>query len=176
MSMLAEEMEVYTVPLKGGDENEQTMSARTRHLVGESEHPQDDAFSRYSSNFVRMKSLLLNVDEDDGSEHDDDDLDALARINRALSSAGLSNVVNLNRDKRRRGNNSASIRQGSERKTRLTWELHPDLLLHDLIEEFEALDNGVQRIVDDEDETETSASEEKPPNKVLEQETQQKEE
>ena len=148
------------------------MSARTRHLVGESEHPQDDAFSRYSSDFVRMKSILLNVDEDDGSEHDDD-LDALARINRALSSAGLSNVVNLNRDKRRRGNNSASIRQGPERKTRLTWELHPDLLLHDLIEEFEALDNGSMIVGD---ETESSASEEKPPNKVLEQETQQKEE
>ena len=160
-------MDVYSVPLKGGDdENKETMSARARHLVGESEHPQDDAFSRYSSDFVRMKSILLNVDEDDGSEHDDD-LDALASINRALSSAGLSNVVNLNRDKRRRGNNSASIRQGPERKTRLTWELHLDLLLRDLIEEFKALENGVQRIVDDDDETETSASE---------QETQQKEE
>ena len=172
MSTLAEEMEVYTVPLTGGDENEETMSGWTRHLVGESEHPQDDAFSRYSSDFVRMKSILLNVDEDDGSEHDDD-LDALARINRALSSAGLSNVVNLNRDKRRRGNDSASIRQGPERKTRLTWELHPDLLLHNLIEEFEALDTG-SMIVDDE--TESSASEEKPRNEVLEQETQQKEE
>jgi hypothetical protein len=154
-------MEVYTVPTKQGDEDE-TISATIRHLVGEPEHPQDDdAFSRYSSDFVRMKSLLLHEEEDDGSEYDDDlDLDALARINQALRSVGLSNVVKLNQDKRRRGNNSAPIKQGPpERKTRLTWELHPDLLLHDLIEEFEALDNGAQRIVDDE--TESPASEKK---------------
>ena len=100
-------------------------------------------------------------------------MDALARINQALRSVGLNNIVKLNQDKRRRGNNSAPIKQGPpERKTRLSWELHPDLILHDLFEEIEALDNGAQRIVDEE--TEPPASE-KPQGKVLEEETQQKE-
>jgi nitrate reductase alpha subunit len=156
---MAAAMEVYTVPTKQGDD--ETMSATIRHLIGEEFQDQqyDDAFSRYSNDFIRMKSLLLHEEEDDDSEYDDD-LDALARINQALRSVGLSNVVKLNQDKRRRGNNSAPIKQGPpERKTRLTWELHPDLLLHDLIEEFEALDNGAQRIVDEE--TESPASEKK---------------
>ena len=159
MSMAAV-MEVYTVPTKQGDGENETTSATIRHLIGEEpQHQQYDAFSRYSNDFVRMKSLLLHEEEDDGSEYDDD-LDALARINQALRSVGLNNIVKLNQDKRRRGNNSAPIKQGPpERKTRLSWELHPDLLLHDLFEELEALDNGAQRIVDEE--TESPASEKK---------------
>ena len=158
MAMAAAMEVVYTVPTKQGDD--ETMSATIRHLIGEEfQDQQYDAFSRYSNDFVRMKSLLLPEEEDDGSEYDDD-LDALARINQALRSVGLSNVVKLNQDKRRRGNNSAPIKQGPpQRKTRLTWELHPDLLLHDLFEELEALDNGVQRIVDDE--TDSPISEKK---------------
>ena len=120
-------------------------------------------FSRYSNDFVRMKSLLLHEEEGDDSEYDDD-LDALARINQALRSVGLSNVAKLNnQDKRRRGNNSAPIKQGPpERKTRLSWELHPDLILHDLFEEIEALDNGAQIIVDDETESPASENEKRP--------------
>ena len=164
MSMAAAMEVVYTVPTKQGDD--ETMSATIRHLIGEEPHHDDqqyDAFSRYSNDFVRMKSLLLHEeeDDDDDSSEYDNDLDALARINQALRSVGLSNVVKLNQDKRRRGNNSAPIKQvPPERKTRLTWELHPDLLLHDLFEEIEALDNGAQRIVDDE--TDSSASEKRP--------------
>ena len=63
MSMAAV-MEVYTVPTKQGDGENETMSATIRHLIGEEPHDdqqyQYDAFSRYSNDFVRMKSLLLH--------------------------------------------------------------------------------------------------------------------
>jgi hypothetical protein len=60
----------------------------------------------------------------------DDDLDALAAINRALSSMGMTNLTHLNQDnnERRRRNNSRRIQQGNVRKTRLSWELHPILI------------------------------------------------
>jgi len=98
-----------------------------------------------------MKSLLL-LDHEDNDDDDDDDLDALATINQARRSVGLSDLAHLNRDKRRRGNDSRCIQQGrNERKTRLSWEVHPDLILHDFILELEALDNGAHRIFDDEE-------------------------
>jgi hypothetical protein len=152
----------YSVPTKQGDEGLTTI-----HLVEESsQHKQDDAFSRYSNDLYRMKSLLLLHEdlEDDGD--DDDDLDALAAINRALSSVGLSVLAHLNRDKRRRGNDSRRIQQGNVRKTRLSVELHPNLLLHDFIMELEALENGTHRIIDDEEES----SEQQPQSQVQEQE------
>ncbi len=120
-----------------------------------------------------MKSLLLFSEGED--DDDEDDLDALASINRALSSVGLSSVAHLNRDKRRRGNNSACIKQGQERKTRLSWEVHPSLLLHDFIEELDALDDGTHRILDIEDDEGEGSSEKKPESRVLEQESQKKE-
>ena len=144
------------------------------HHVGEYQNPQDDAFSRYSENFVRMKALfLLSEEEEEDYAYGYDDLDALAKINQALSSMGLSNLAQTNRDKRRKGNNSARIKQGHERKTRLSWEIHPDVLLYDFIEveELEALDNGAHHIFDDEMES----SEKKPRSKVLEQEVTKKE-
>ena len=134
------------VPTKQGDSSS---DKKTAHLVGESSKVQSrqkrndyDAFSRYSNNFVRMKSLLLHSgeEEDDGGD-DEYDLDALASINRALNSVGLGNLA-PDRDKRRRGNNSACIKQGYERKTRLSRELHPSLLMHNLMEELEALEDG----------------------------------
>jgi hypothetical protein len=72
--------------------------------------------------------------------------------------AGVNNnLVHLNRynNKRRRvGNNSRCIKQkqGNKRKTRLSWELHPTLLRHDLELELEGLDNGSHRIVNDDEE------------------------
>ena len=108
-----------------------------------------------------MKSLLIFSDEEE-EDADDDDLDALASINRALSSVGLSSIVHLNRDKRRRGNNSTCIKQGYERKTRLSWEVHPSLLLHDFIEELESLDeDGTHRILDIEDDEGEGSAEKK---------------
>lgn len=175
-------MEAYSisVPTKQGDETMSSLSAKTTHLVGESSQSQqdqkDDAFSRYSSDFVRMKSLLLFSEEEEdnnGGNDECDDLDALASINRALSSVGLSSLAHLNRDKRRRGNNSECIKQGHERKTRLSWEVHPSLLLHDFIEELEALDNGTHRILDNEEDEESSGR--KPESVVIEQESEKKE-
>ena len=158
-----------SVPTRQGQGDLAETTTRNRYLVGGSsqhQHQLDDAFSRYSNNFVRMKSLLLpsrEEDDDDGDE--DDDLDALASINRALNSTGISSITQLNRDKRRRGNNSSCIKQQvhEERKTRLSWELHPSLLLHDLIEELEALDNGTHLISDtgDDEDMEGEESSEK---------------
>eukprot|EP00984_Skeletonema_dohrnii_P030279 scaffold21663_cov148-Skeletonema_dohrnii-CCMP3373.AAC.2 len=95
-----------------------------------------DAFQHYSSDLLRLKTLLLSHDEDD------DELNALAAVNDALRSAGLSDIAAdhhvSNREdasKRRRGNGSRPIKRkesGTSRKTRLSWELHPSLLLHDL--------------------------------------------
>eukprot|EP00984_Skeletonema_dohrnii_P028148 scaffold18027_cov77-Skeletonema_dohrnii-CCMP3373.AAC.2 len=95
-----------------------------------------DAFQYYSSDLLRLKTLLLSDDEDDG------ELNSLAAVNDALRSAGLSDIaanhhVSKDASKRRRGNNSQSItlkqkESGTPRKTRLSWELHPSLLLHDL--------------------------------------------
>jgi hypothetical protein len=148
-------MEPYSIPTKQGDDENETPSAMN-HLVGESQHQhpqdQDDAFSRYSNDFLRMKSLLLLSEDLEDDDDDVDDLDALATINQARRSVGLSNLVHLNRDKRRRGNDSRRIQQGAnERKTRLSWEVHPDLILHDFILELEALDIGAHRIFDDEE-------------------------
>jgi hypothetical protein len=154
-------MKPYSVPTKLGDDDNERPTAM--HLVGESQHQhqQDDAFSRYSNDLLRMKSLLLLSEDIEDNDDDDDDLDALATINQALSSVGLSNLTHLNRDKRRRGNDSRRIQQGNERKTRLSWELHPDLLLHDFVLELETLYNGTHLIVDEEEE----ASEKKPETK-----------
>jgi hypothetical protein len=69
LSMAAMKAYAISVPTKQGDG--ETMMIR--HLVGASQQQQDDAFSRYSNDFVRMKSLLLSSKEYDG----DDDLEAL---------------------------------------------------------------------------------------------------
>jgi len=59
---------------------------------------------------------------------------------------------NADDSKRRRGNHSRPIQQGNQRKTRLTWELHPSLLLHDVILALEAEDH--EHSVSDEEEDE----------------------
>ena len=107
-----------------------------------------DAFSYYSSDLIRLKTLLLSDDDD----HNDDDLSATTAVNNALRSAGLNtlrgnnNQVNDASSKRRRGNNSLPIEQ-QQRKTRLSWELHPSLLLHEL---YDLPGEDVQIIPDDE--------------------------
>ena len=86
----------------------------------------------------------------------------LAAVNDALRSAGLSlsnlstNCVSKPASKRRRGSNSQPItikqkESGTPRKTRLSWELHPSLLLHDLYDE---VGEGVQSVSDGEDDHE----------------------
>lgn len=142
----------YTVPTKSYDGD-----GSPRHVVGG--ETQQDAFSRYSNDLLRMKAILL-FSEDEDAERVDDDLDSLAVINRALSSMGISNIDlnqgqgqgNADDSKRRRGNHSRPIQQGNQRKTRLTWELHPSLLLHDVILALEAADH--EHSVSDEEEDE----------------------
>ena len=107
-----------------------------------------DAFQYYSSNLLRLKTLLLS------DEEDDDELNALAAVNDALRSAGLSDIAAKDASKRRRGNGSQPIKQkesGTARKTRLSWELHPSLLLHDL---YYQVEEDVQSISDDGDDHE----------------------
>ena len=126
---------------------------RQRHDGASQTEPQaqdedQDAFSRYSNDVLRMKALL-NISEDESA---DDDLDALAKINETLRGVGLtgltgtSNRTNTNCPKRRKGNSAIAMpidqQQGSKRKTRLSWELHPCLLLHDMMEELLALENN----------------------------------
>ena len=116
-----------------------------------------DAFSYYSSDLIRLKTLLLSG-EGGGSNDDDDDLSAMTAVNNALRSAGLNTLRSSNNQvndddaasKRRRGNNSLPIeqqQQQQQRKTRLLWELHPSLLLHEL---YDWPGEDVQVIPDDE--------------------------
>ena len=130
-----------------------SLSLAKRHDGASQTEPQaqgedQDAFSRYSNDVVRMKALL-NFSEDESA---DDDLDALAKINETLRGVGLtgltgtSNRASMNAPKRRKGNSAIAMpidqQQGSERKTRLSWELHPSLVMYDMMEELLALENS----------------------------------
>ncbi|KAK1741255.1 hypothetical protein QTG54_007733 [Skeletonema marinoi] len=77
----------FTVPVKHHD-GDGDGSSKHKHVVGET---QQDAFSRYSNDLLRMKAILLFT-EDEDQDQADEDLDSLATINRALSSVGLSNL------------------------------------------------------------------------------------
>jgi hypothetical protein len=124
-----------------------------------------DAFTKYSSNLIRMKELLFL--EDDSNEDDEEDLNYLAPLNDALRHFNISINQNNNNNngvdasKRRRGNDSRPIPQQGfldiERKTRLSFELHPSLLLHDLM--YHDVDFSA-RISDDEDEDDETEAEE----------------
>ena len=85
-------------------------------------------------------------------------MNGLAAVNDALRSAGLSNLTtkhdskDKDASKRRRGNNSQSIEQkqkesGTPRKTRLSWELHPNLIFHEL---WDQIGEDIQSVSDDE--------------------------
>jgi hypothetical protein len=74
-----------------------------------------DAFQYYSSDLLRLKTLRLS------SNHDDDELSVLARVNDILRSAGLSDITaknNASKDKRdlkrRRVDNSEPTYQEAE--------------------------------------------------------------
>ena len=69
----------FTVPVKHHD-GDGDGSSKHEHVVGET---QQDAFSRYSNDLLRMKAILLFTEDEDQA---DEDLDSLATINRALSS------------------------------------------------------------------------------------------
>ncbi len=142
------------VPTKGEDNC--SYAAYTSKLADVDVDDTFDAFSYYSSDLIRLKTLLLS---DDDSSNDDDDLSATTAVNNALRSAGLNTTFRSNNNqvngaassKRRRGNNSLPIeqqqQQQQQRKTRLSWELHPSLLLHEL---YDWPGEDVQIIPDDE--------------------------
>ena len=143
------------VPTKTED-NCSYASMMPNHVEQQVEETKFDAFQHYSSDLLRLQTLLLSPD------HDDDELSALAAVNDILRRAGLSDITARNHvskddSKRRRGNNSQPIKQNEaetqpQRKTRLSWEVHPDLLLQDLYEDGE----DIHFISDDEDDYVTS--------------------
>eukprot|EP00984_Skeletonema_dohrnii_P001799 scaffold591_cov69-Skeletonema_dohrnii-CCMP3373.AAC.2 len=157
---------IFTVPTKQHDGGSVDKPTYANDAVPK---PRVDAFAKYSSNIIRMKELLLLKDS---NEHDEKDaLDYLASLNNALRYASKSksdqvdrnNHGNVSTSKRRKGNNSRRITQAQqgqgflERKTRITYELHPSLLLHDLMD----LDPDVSaHISDDEKEDEDDEPEE----------------
>ena len=57
---------------------------------------------------------------------------------------------NEDASKRRKGNHSRPLQQSNQRKTRLSWEAHPSLLLHEMLLELDDLDHD--HCVSDEDE------------------------
>ena len=148
----------FIVPTKLEDNCSYSMSLM-QQVFGHEQESEMDAFQYYSSDLLRLKTLLFSSDQDD------DELSALAAVNEVLRRAGLSTLLanricndkdsgtSNSNPKRRRGNNSQAIKQEQKdsrnpRKTRLTWELHPSLLLHDLYD-----DDGedIHSISDDED-------------------------
>jgi len=154
----------YTEPTKQHDGGG---SATKPNRVGE---PDANAFSHYSSNLFRMKALLLCLEEDEGV----DDLQAAGKINETFRNAGLSDLLDINHlgnaddssSKRRKGNTSRYVQHGYLRKTRLSVELQPSLLLHDIMEELD-LAEMTRAISDDEDgdeeEPERKAAKQGPP-------------
>ena len=142
----------FTVPTKVEDNCSYSASFMQQVIGREKEESKFDAFQYYSSDLLRLKALLLSPSEDD------DELNGLAAVNDALRSAGLSNLTtkhdskDKDASKRRRGNNSQSIEQkqkesGTPRKTRLSWELHPNLIFHEL---WDQIGEDIQSVSDDE--------------------------
>ena len=147
---------MFSVPTKTED-NCSYSTSLMQQIVGQESKPKFDAFQHYSSDLLRMKTLLLNSDQDQ------DEVSTLAELNRILRSAGLRGITakknQASKDdakkamRRRRGNNSRPTKQvnaGTQRKSRLSWELHPSLLLHDLDQDQDV--DEVQYISDDQDE------------------------
>lgn len=104
-----------------------------------------DAFSHYSNDFVRMKHLLLK----DGDETFD--MTALHEAVHGLGTAA-NIVANDQQDlndgtsptKRRRMNHASRPIKVEERKTRVSFEVHPSLMMYNLLfpEEASTLTNA----------------------------------
>eukprot|EP00984_Skeletonema_dohrnii_P000779 scaffold223_cov96-Skeletonema_dohrnii-CCMP3373.AAC.12 len=143
----------------GGDRPTKPHRVEGEGETSAQQQPEQDAFSRYSSDLFRIKALLLCSEDNEG----DDDLEAVGKINEIFRSAGMSELLDINRlgngndddasSKRRRGNTSRPIQQGYSRKTRISFELHPHLLLHDMFADLDLVES-VQAISDDEEELE----------------------
>eukprot|EP00985_Skeletonema_marinoi_P021714 scaffold13468_cov128-Skeletonema_marinoi.AAC.5 len=96
----------FTVPTKVEDNCSYSASFMQQVIGQEKEESKFDAFQYYSSDLLRLKTLLLRPSADDN------ELNGLAAVNDALRSAGLSNLTtkhdskDKDASKRRRGNNS----------------------------------------------------------------------
>ena len=117
--------------------------------------PHVDAFAKYSNTLLRMKHLMLFEDSDEDVEEEALN-DALRLRQASIRCHGqcqcqCQNADNEEASKRRKGNDSSPIQQQGvlERKTRLSFELHPSLLFHDLMNRDV---NGAAYISDEEDE------------------------
>ena len=134
-----EKIMTVTVPTKQYDGGSNSVSSASFSIAAAVlPKPKVDVFAKYSSNLVRLKTLLLLGD----NEGDEDNLDYLGSLNDVLRNASISDHAARARNngdgdasKRRKGNNSHPITQQRflERKTRIYFELHPSLLLYDLI-------------------------------------------
>eukprot|EP00984_Skeletonema_dohrnii_P018645 scaffold8748_cov118-Skeletonema_dohrnii-CCMP3373.AAC.2 len=103
---------IITVPTKqhdGGGNSDMT------NLAVAAPQPKLDAFTKYSSNLIRMKELLL-LGDDNEQDEEEDDLDYLSSLNKALRYASISDrgqQIDRNNhghddasaSKRRKGNN-----------------------------------------------------------------------
>lgn len=134
---------IITIPTKQHDGGNDTA---LKAIFADGPKPKVDAFAKYSNNLIRMKTLLLLGDnEDDDDDDDDDSLDYLGPLNDALRCNRVSDHAARKNPgdatKRRKGNNSQPItHQGPiQRKTRLSFEIHPDLLLHHLLDFHESV-------------------------------------
>lgn len=120
-----------------------------------------DAFQHYSNDLVRMKKILLKADDSkfgmanllavlnaDATVHVIEDLDNTDQ-KQATNSVGAKNQGSIT--KRRRANDLRPIKQGVERKTRLSFECHPYLIMHDVFED-ESLATRASTIEEESDE------------------------
>lgn len=129
MMMMSPSITVPTKTYDGG--------SKRNHTVDDSADGCKDAFSKYSNTLVRMQQLLM-LDDEDMKEFEEDDLSFLAPLNDALRSAGIS----VEPSKRRK--------IVHERKTRLSWEVHPSLLLDNFLIDQDLSDDAAN-VSDDED-------------------------
>ena len=102
-----------TVPTKGA--NSSSTKTRTEQL---------DAFSYYSNDSVRMKRLLMKEDDETVGA---DSRQAVSDV----SASGNEDSNDASSD-RSREPDAKPIQEGTRRKTRISFEVHPSLLLDEL--------------------------------------------
>lgn len=135
------------------------------------EPKQPDAFQRYSDPVARMKKILL--------KEDDSNFDLAALMAALEAGVGIENVVAADHDdivqnqdanvgiksedsvvKRRRANDSKPIKQGVERKTRLSFECHPTLIMYDILSDEHLTSDAALIEEDDEEESDSDGVDE----------------
>ena len=112
-------IQTITIPTKGANSS----SANSSSTVTQTKH--FDAFSYYSNDSVRMKRLLMKEDNET----------VVADSRRAISAARPSIGIDASSE-RSRGTDAKPNEEGNtSRKTRISFEVHPSLLLDDLLDD-----------------------------------------